>query len=51
MEIPEGSWKTIIIDFITDLPTSKEYDSILTVVDRHSKAIILSPYNKTITTE
>ena len=30
------------MDFITDLPTSKGYDSILTVVDRHSKAIILS---------
>jgi hypothetical protein len=39
------------MDFITDLPTSKGYDSILTVVDRHSKAIILSPCNKTITAE
>ena len=39
------------MDFITDLPTSKGYDSILTVVNRHSKAIILSPCNKTITAE
>ena len=37
------------MDFITDLPLSKGYDSILTVVDRHSKAIVLSPCNKNIT--
>ncbi len=39
------------MDFITDLPTSLGYDSILTVVDRHSKAVILSPCHKTITAE
>jgi hypothetical protein len=39
------------MDFITDLPTLKGYDSILTVIDRHSKAIILSPCNKTIIAE
>jgi len=48
-KIPQGIWDTITMDFITDLPTSKEYDSILTVVDQHSKAIILSPCNKNIT--
>jgi len=48
-EIPQGIWDTITMDFITDLLTSKGYDSILTVVDRHSKAIILSPCNKNIT--
>jgi len=48
-EIPQGIWDTITMDFITDLPTSKGYDSILTVVDQHSKAIILSPCNKNIT--
>jgi hypothetical protein len=50
-EIPEGPWEMITMDFITDLPTLKGYDSILTVVDCHSKAIILSPCNKTITAE
>jgi hypothetical protein len=39
------------MDFITDLPTLKGYNSILTVVNHHSKAIILSPCNKTITAE
>jgi len=50
-EIPEGIWETITMDFIVDLPVSQGYDSILTVVDRHSKAIILSPCYKTITAE
>jgi len=50
-EIPEGIWETITMDFIVDLPVSQGYDSILTVVNRHSKAIILSPCHKTITAE
>src|SRR5205807_7675828 len=50
-EIPKGPWKMITMDFITDLPISKGYDSILTVIDCHSKAIILSPCNKTIMAE
>ena len=37
------------MDFITDLPKSNGFDSILTVVDRHSKGIILTPCNKTVT--
>jgi len=39
------------MDFIIDLPVSQGYDSILMVVDHHSKAIILSPCHKTITAE
>jgi len=39
------------MDFIVDLLVSQGYDSILTVVDHHSKAIILSPCHKTITAE
>jgi len=50
-KIPEGIWETITMDFIVDLPVSQGYDSILIVVDRHSKAIILSPCHKTITAE
>jgi len=50
-EIPSGIWETITMDFIVDLPVSNGYDSILTVVNRHSKAIILAPCHKTITAE
>jgi hypothetical protein len=48
-EVPQGIWETITMDFITDLPISNGYDAILTVVDQHSKAVILSPCHKTIT--
>ena len=50
-KVPLGIWETITMDFITDLPVSNGYDSIFTVVDRHSKAVILSPCHKTITAE
>ena len=50
-QIPQGIWETITMDFITDLPISNGYNSILTVVDCHSKATILSPCHKTITAE
>jgi hypothetical protein len=48
-EIPQGIWETITMDFIIDLLVSNGYDSIFTVVDWHSKAVILSPCHKTIT--
>jgi len=50
-EVPNGVWETITMDFIVGLPVSQGYDSILTVVDRHSKAIILSPCKATITAD
>ena len=34
LPIPEGPWKSISLDFITDLPSSKGFDAILIVVDR-----------------
>jgi len=39
------------MDFIVDLLVSQGYDSILMVINHHSKAIILSPCHKTITAE
>ena len=48
-EIPENIWQIVTMDFITDLPVSKGFDSLLVTVDRFSKAIILSPCNKTVT--
>jgi hypothetical protein len=47
-EVPEGIWETITMDFIIDLPSSQEYNSILMVVDCNSKVIILSPCHKNI---
>src|SRR6266581_1078802 len=39
------------MDFIIGLPVLQGYDSILTIVDRHSKVIILSSCKATITAE
>ena len=36
-EVPERPWQHISVDFITKLPVSKGYDSILVVCDRFSK--------------
>jgi hypothetical protein len=45
-------FQVIALDFVTDLPTSQGYNSILTVTDHdYSKASFLIPCNKTITTK
>jgi len=36
-EVPEKPWKSISMDFITDLPKSEGYDPILVVIDRLTK--------------
>ena len=36
-QVPERSWQHILVDFITKLLVSKDYDSILVVCDRFSK--------------
>ena len=36
-EVPERSWQHISVDFITKLPVSKGYDSILVVCNRFLK--------------
>ena len=43
-------FQQITMDFITDLPASNSFDSILVVVDQGlSKGVILIPCNKTVT--
>lgn len=38
LPIPQRTWSHITIDFVTDLPNSQGLTTILTVVDRFSKA-------------
>jgi hypothetical protein len=46
------SFKTIMLDFITKLPSSGEYDIILTIIDTDcSKASIFLPCHETIDLE
>jgi len=47
LPVPAGPWKGITCDFITDLPTSKGYDTLLIFVDRFTKMTHLLPCNKT----
>ena len=36
-EVPDQPWRSIAMDFITDLPKSDEYDTILVVIDRKTQ--------------
>jgi transposase InsO family protein len=51
LPILDGPWKSISIDFITDLPLSKGFDAILTVVDRFTKMTHFIQCTKTINSE
>ena len=51
LPIPENPWKSISLDFITDLPVSKGFDAILTVVDRLTKMAHFLPCTKSITSQ
>jgi transposase InsO family protein len=47
-QVPTDVWGVITMDFITDLPNSRGYDSLFVVVDRLSKATIITPCTKSI---
>ncbi|MBW0561558.1 hypothetical protein O181_101273, partial [Austropuccinia psidii MF-1] len=49
LSIPSGPWNSLSMDFITKLPLSNNFDSILVVVDRFSKMEIFIPAYGTIT--
>jgi hypothetical protein len=51
MPIPGRAWGSISIDFITDLPLSDGYNTIMVVVDRLTKMSHFVPCLKTITSE
>ncbi len=46
LPIPQRPWSHIAIDFVTDLPVSQGHTTILTVIDRFSKACRLIPLPK-----
>ena len=50
-EIPDKPWNIISVDLITDLPLSEGADSILTIVDYHSKQGHFIPTNKNLDSE
>ena len=49
LDIPQAPWESVGMDFITALPESDGFDSILTVVDRFSKMARFIPTKKTVT--
>jgi hypothetical protein len=51
LPIPKKLWTSISMDFITNLQSSKAFDSIFVVVDRLTKMTHFMPCNKTITCE
>ncbi len=46
LPIPQRPWSHLAIDFVTDLPPSQGHTTILTVIDRFSKACRLIPLPK-----
>ncbi|MBW0558888.1 hypothetical protein O181_098603 [Austropuccinia psidii MF-1] len=47
LQLPSGPWNSLTMEFITQLPLSNSFDSILLVVDRFSKmAIFIPTYGK-----
>ena len=50
-KIPDNNWQIISCDFVTDLPRSKGFNSVMVCVDRLSKMVQLIPCNKTISSE
>ncbi|KAE9261025.1 hypothetical protein PR003_g34110, partial [Phytophthora rubi] len=52
LSIPDERWRSISMDFITDLPrTKRDVDSIWVVVDRLTKRCHFVPTTKTVTAE
>ncbi|MBW0583887.1 hypothetical protein O181_123602 [Austropuccinia psidii MF-1] len=49
LPIPNGPWFCILMNFITQLPRSNSFDSILVIVDRFSKMAVFIPTISSIT--
>ena len=48
LKVPDTPWSSVSVDFITDLPLSNGFDSIMVVVDRFTKWAEFFPCLKTI---
>ena len=51
LEVPEKPWKSIAMDFITDLPESETNNAILVVIDRLTKMSHFIPCRKDMNTK
>ena len=51
LPIPTKPWTDISVNFITGLPLSNNFDSICTIVDHFSKAVVLIPCIKQISSK
>ena len=51
LPIPENPWNSLSLDIITDLPVSKCFDAILTMVNQFTKMAHLFPCTKSITSQ
>lgn len=53
LPVPDEKWRSLIIDFVTDLPAAgiERFDSICVIVDRFTKMTHYIPCHKTITAQ
>ncbi|MBW0500563.1 hypothetical protein O181_040278 [Austropuccinia psidii MF-1] len=49
LQITSGSWSSLSMDFITQLPLSRKFDSILVVLERFPRMAVFIPAYSTIT--
>lgn len=51
LPVPSGRWTSVTMDFITELPQCEGFDTIMVVVDRHTKMAHFTPCSKEIDSE